>query len=224
LFALGVKSLIGYRKSQGQLAKYMAWFGFVFVIALLAFSIPSSFTLNPSTLRITYLVGEFFFFGGMVTQAAILWCLVLRPYFSIYHVTLPVAALGLVSWLYDVPHSRLSLSHNFITYLDTRFSTWVIVVMMIGLFVPVGLYFIRATAHQIGPKATVTSFVLGMMYAGFGLSAASQELISGQIVSPSSAITDIIISAMLLIALVLPWQLSVRLPGQVESLVPHNRT
>ena len=55
------------------------------------------------------------------------------------------------------------------------------------------------------------------MYAGFGLSAASKELISGQIVSPSSAIPDIIISAMLLTALVLPWQLSVKLPEQVAA-------
>jgi len=57
------------------------------------------------------------------------------------------------------------------------------------------------------------------MYAGFGLSAASQELINGQIVSPSSAIVDLIISGMLLVALVLPWQLSVKLPAQLKSPV-----
>jgi len=222
LFVLGSKSLIGYRKSRGQLAKYMTWFGFVFVISLLAFSVPSFFTLDINILHKTYSVGEFFFFGGMVTQAAILWCLVLRPYMSVYIVTLSVAVMGLITWLYDVTHTRLSLSHGFVTYLDPRVSTWVIILMMIGLFVPVGVYFIRAASHQLGTKATVTSFVLGTMYAGFGLSAASQELINGQIISPLSAIVNLIISGMLLVALVLPWQLSVKLPAPVRGVVtPH---
>jgi hypothetical protein len=217
LFVLGVKSLVGYRKTHVQLTKYMTWFSAVFFISLIAFSVPALFTLDPDNLRTTYLVGEFFFYAGMVTQAAIMWCLVLRRHFSIYYVTVPVAALALVAWLYDIPHSRLSLAHNFITYLDPQPVPWVITMMMTGLFVPVGVYFLRAAFRQTGVKATVISFVLGMMYVGIGFSTGSQELINGQIISPASAIVNLIISAMLLTALVMPWQLSVKLPGQVES-------
>jgi len=195
----------------------MTWFGFVFVLSLLAFSIPSFFTLDTGVLHNTYSIGEFLFFAGMITQAAIMWCLILRRYFSVYLVIVPAALLSLATWLYDVPRSRFSMSHGFIAYSDPKLSTWIIIIMMLGLFVPVGVYFIRAARRQIGAKATVTSFVLGMMYAGFGLSAASQELINGQIVSPASAIVNIIISAMLLVALVLPWHLSVTLSAPVRS-------
>jgi len=220
LFVLAIKSLVGYRKSRGQLAKYMAWFGFVFGISLITFSVPSLFSLDPGTLRTSYIIGEFFFYIGMVTQAAIMWCLVLRRYFSIYYVTVPVATLVLAAWLYDIPRVRLSLAHNFITYYDPRPIPWAIIMLMIGLFVPVGAYFIRAASRQIGPKATVTSFVLGMMYVGIGLSTGSEELVTGQIISPASAIVNILISAMLLIALVMPWQLKVMLPGQAGSPAP----
>ena len=217
LFVLGVKSLVGYRKTHVQLTKYMAWFSATFFVSLIFFSVPALFTLDPDKLRTTYVAGEFFFYIGMVTQAAIMWCLVLRRYFSIYYATVPVTLLALAAWLYDASHSRLSLAHNFITYLDPRPVPWVITLMMLGLFVPVGIYFIRAASGQTGIKATAISFVLGMMYVGIGFSTGSQEVINGQIISPASAIVNLIISAMLLTSLVMPWQLGVKLPGQAES-------
>ena len=91
---------------------------------------------------------------------------------------------------------------------------------MILLFVPVGVYFIRAASWQTGLKATVTSFVLGMMYAGIGLSVASEELIARQLLTPASAIVNLLIAAMLLTALSAPWQAGVKLPEQVQASVP----
>lgn len=220
LIVLGVKSVRGYRKSRGQLTKYMAWFSWVFLPCLLAFSLPAVFTLDPDVLRITSLVGEFFFFAGLVTQAAILWCLILRRYCSIYLVTVPVGLIGLACWLYDVGHSKLVVGDNFINYYDPRVISFVIAILMIGLFVPVGIYFLRAASLQVGAKATVTSFMMGLMYVGIGLSTGSQEIFSRQLVTPTAAIINLGIAVLLLFALLMPWQLGVKLPGQVQASVP----
>ncbi|HEX5744550.1 MAG TPA: hypothetical protein VFX84_03835, partial [Candidatus Saccharimonadales bacterium] len=61
LIVLGIKSTKGYRKSRGQLSKYMAWFSWVFLPCLLAFSVPAIFTLDPGIIRTTSLIGELFF-------------------------------------------------------------------------------------------------------------------------------------------------------------------
>lgn len=195
----------------------MAWFSWVFLPSLLAFSVPALFTLDPGILHTTSLIGEFFFFMGFVAQAAILWCLILRRYFSIWYVTVPVALTGLVCWLYDIPNSRLVLEDNFINYYDPRAVSIVIAILMVGLFVPVGIYFIRAASFQNGMKATATSFMLGLMYVGIGLSTASQELIARQLLTPYSAVVNLIIAAFLLTALLLPWKLSVKLPAPVQQ-------
>ncbi len=59
-----------------------------------------------------------------------------------------------------------------------------------------------------------------MMYAGMGLSIASQEIVSRQLVTPSAAVVDLIIGLMLFIALIIPWRLSVKLPAPVQTAVP----
>lgn len=220
LVVLGIRSTVGYRRSRGQLSKYMAWFSWIYLPCLLAYAIPAIFTLDPETLRRASLVGEFFFWIGFVVQAAILWCLILRRYCSIYAVTVPVAIIGLACFLYDIPTSRIVLSDNFINYYPPRIVSLATAGLMTVLFVPVGIYFIKAASWQSGAKATVTSFVMGMMYAGMGLSIASQEIISKQLVTPSAAVVDLIIGLMLFTALVIPWNLSVKLPAQVQTSVP----
>lgn len=220
LIVLGTKSTAGYHKSRVQLTKYMAWFSWVFLPCLLAFSVPPIFTLDPDILRTTSLIGEFFFYTGLVAQAAILWCLILRRYFPIYYATVPIALVSLAIWAYDIPRSQIVLSSNFVNYYDPRIISIAIAMLMIILFVPVGIYFIRAASWQSGLKATVTSFVLGMMYAGIGLSVASEELIARQLVTPASAIVNLLIAVMLLTALLAPWQLGVKLPAQAQASAP----
>lgn len=220
LVVLGLRSVVGYRKTRGQLTKYMVWFSLAFLPCLMFFSVPALFSLDHGVLLTTSIIGEFFFWAGLVTQAAILWCLVLRRYFSIYYAIVPVAAIALVCWLYDAPRSWLFLSHGFINYYDPRVTSFVIAVMMAGLFVPVGLYFIHAVSGQTGLKAKVTSFALGLMYVGIGLSAASEEVFARQLITSASAVFNLFIAAIVLVALVLPWRLSVRLPAQVQAPAP----
>lgn len=220
MVVLGIRSTVGYRRSRGQLSKYMAWFSWIYLPCLLAYSIPAIFTLDPDVLRKASLVGEFFFWIGFVAQAAILWCLILRRYFSIYYITVPVAIIGLACFIYDIPTSRIVLSDNFINYYQSRIVSLTIAGLMTALFVPVGIYFIRAASWQSGAKATVTSFVMGMMYAGMGLSIASQEIVAKQLVTPVAAVVDLIIGLMLLTALLIPWRLSVKLPAPVQTPAP----
>jgi hypothetical protein len=216
LIVLGMKSVIGYRKSRLELSKYMAWFSWVFLPCLLAFSVPALFTLDPGIIRTTSLIGEFFFFMGLVTQSAILWFLILRRYMPIYYVTGPTAALGTACWLYDIARSRVVLEQGFINYYDPRIVSIIIALMMTALFVPVGVYFIRAASLQSSFKATIASFALGMMYIGIGLSTASEELIARQLLTPYSAVVNLIIAAFVLLALLLPWKFNVRLPAPVR--------
>ena len=220
MIVLGAKSTAGYHKSRVQLTKYMAWFSWVFLPCLLAFAIPPIFTLDHDVLLKTSFVGEAFFWGGLVAQAAILWCLILRRYVSIYYATIPVALIGTACWIYNLPRASLALSDNFINYYEPYIICVVIAVLMIILFVPVGIYFIRAASWQSGLKATVTSFVLGMMYVGIGLSIASEELIAKELVTPASAVVNLLIAVMLLTALLAPWKLGVQLPAQAQAPAP----
>lgn len=217
LIVLGVKSTVGYHRSRVQLTKYMAWFSWVFLACLLAFAIPPIFTLDNRVLLISSFVGEIFFWAGLVTQAAILWCLILRRYVSIYYATVPVALIGTACWIYNLPSESVALSNNFITYYEMTIVSFAIGFLMTVLFVPVGIYFIRAASWQSGAKATVTSFVLGMMYVGIGLSVASEELIARQLVTPASAWVNILIGVLLFGALVAPWRLSVSIPAQQQT-------
>ncbi len=142
LVVLGIRSSVGYHRLRGQLSKYMAWFSWIYLPCLLAFAIPPIFTLDPDILRKASLVGEFFFWIGFVTQAAILWCLILRRYFSIYYATVPTALIGLACFIYDIPRSHTVVSGNFINYYEPRIVSLTVAVLMIALFVPVGAYFI----------------------------------------------------------------------------------
>src|SRR5680860_330710 len=107
--ALTIRSFIVYRRAYSQLTKYMCWFGVLITISLVFFGLPAFFTLDNQLLHWSYIIGEFFMYLGFIPQAAILWSLVLRRY-SVYAVTIPVAIIGLATWLYATPNSALHLN------------------------------------------------------------------------------------------------------------------
>ncbi|HUY84928.1 MAG TPA: hypothetical protein VMU97_00220 [Candidatus Dormibacteraeota bacterium] len=184
---MGVKSLQSYRHSRVELSKYITWFSFIVGVALVFFSVPSFFTLDLRTLRLLDMVGEGFFYGSMIAQAAIVWCLILRSRIPMYVLTVPVGLLGLASWLYAIPKAIIYFSaSNFITYLDPRFSTLVIATLMIFLFVPVGIYFLRLAPRQSGFKAVLNSVIFGMVYLGIGLTNGGFEIATGQVMTHTS--------------------------------------
>jgi hypothetical protein len=191
-FMLFYRSITSYHVSKNELSKYIAWFGALMGIGQAWLAVPAFFTLEPGTLRTCFLVGEFFIYGSAIAQAAVLWCLILRTRFSIYYATVPVALLGLVSWLYAIPRSTLQFTtNNFINYRDPIFSTIVVGVVLISLFVPVGIYFLRSASHQAHVKAMLTSLSLGLVYVGIGFFTGGIELLVGQVITPRSAIFDL---------------------------------
>jgi hypothetical protein len=190
-FALGYRSLVNYRRSRNELSKYLTWFGFLMGIGQAWLALPSFFTLDPDVLQTTYLIGELWIYASAVAQAGILWCLILRSRLSVYAATIPIAILGAAAWLYAIPRSTLEFSDNFIVYKDPTFSTIVIGVVLIGLFVPVGIYFIRSASQQEHTKAILTSLTLGLVYIGVGFFTGGIELLTGQVITPVSAIGDL---------------------------------
>lgn len=209
---LGGKSFFRYRRSRDELTKYIAWFALVTGLELAAYSVPSFFTLNTGSLLALGLAGEAFFYGSMLAQAAIVWFLILRPRFSIYYLIIPTGVLGLAAWLYSLPHTKLILSNNFITFLNPRFSTIVIGVLLIGLFGPVGLYFLRSAPRQAGFKAIFNSLALGLAYLGIGLIGGGFEIVTGQIMTPTSMISNTIFFTILLIAAAWPRRANAKPP------------
>lgn len=205
LLILGIKSLFGYRHSRIELSKYITWFSLIVSLALFFFSVPSFFTLNLNTLRPLDMIGEGFFYGGMISQAAIVWCLILRSRVPMYVLTIPAGLISLASWLYAIPHATIHFSsHNFITYLDPRFSTLVIAGLMIFLFVPVGVYFLRLAPRQSGFKAVMNSVVFGVVYLGIGLTNGGFEIATGQVMTPKSVYGITLFFIFLLIVAVWP--------------------
>ncbi len=186
------RSYASYRTSKNELSKYLAWFGLLMGTGQALFAVPTFFTLDSATLRTMYLSGELFVYGSAIAQAAILWCLVLRSRAPIYALTVPIGLIGTVAWLYAVPRSTLQFAPgNFINYRDPLLSTIVAGVVLIGLFVPVGIYFLHAASRQEHVKGILTSLTLGLVYVGVGFFTGGIELLNGQVITPRSAVFDL---------------------------------
>lgn len=217
ILILGIKSLLRYRRSQDELTKYISRFALVMGVTLAMFCVPSFFTLHTRTLLIWDLVGEGFFFGGMMAQAAMMWFLILRPRFSAYFVTVPVGLVGLLAWLYALPYTKLVLANNFIYFLNPRLSTVVTAMLLIGLFGPVGAYFLRSAPRQMGFKAKFTSVAVGLTYLGIGLIGGGFEIVTGQMMTPSSVTSFTIFFSVLLVAAIWPRRSSTKSSLQLPT-------
>ncbi|MFI5271017.1 MAG: hypothetical protein ACHQT9_03170 [Candidatus Saccharimonadales bacterium] len=167
-------------------------------------AIPTFFTLDPSTIRFTYHVGEFFIYSSMVAQAAVVWCLFLRSHIKLSEVVLPITAVGLISWAYAIPNATLQISNNFINYRDPTFSTVVIGLVFLSLFIPVGVYFLRSATKETRPKTVLTALGLGLVYVGVGFFTGGVELITGQVITPISAVGDLVFFFTILMVLLWP--------------------
>jgi len=203
-FALGYRSLVSYRRSANELTKYIALFGLVMGMAQALFALPPILTSDPSSLRTIYLIVELLVYTSAVAQAAIVWCLILRAHVPIYYATMPVVIVGSLAWLYSLPRASIEITDNFIKYHDPLLSTIIIGLMLILLFVPVGIYFLRSVGHQANLKAKLNSLALGILYVGIGLSTGGMELLTGQVLTPRLAIPDAILFVVLVVALLWP--------------------
>lgn len=204
ILILGVKSLLSYRRSHTELLRYAAWFAILVGISLVFFSLPALFTLNPAVLLKWDLAGEVLYYGSMVVQAAIVWLVILRRYMSVYAVTVPVALLCLSSWIYAIPRARVIASPDFVDYLDPRYSTFVLGGLLLVLFLPVGIYFLRLAPRQHGTKSVMNSLIFGLTYIGVGLTTGLIEIITGKIINRTTAPGLIVFFVILLIIALWP--------------------
>lgn len=212
-FMLCYRSFASYRRSKNELSKYLAWFGLLMGIGQAWLAVPPFFTLDPEILRKTYLAGELIIYSSAIAQAAVLWCLVLRTRVSLRTVTLPITIIGLASWLYAVPRSTIHFGeNNFIIFKDPLISTIIVGVVLVGLFVPVGIYFLRAAAKQSNPKAVLTSLALGVVYIGVGVFTGGIELLVGQVITPRSALFDLAFFFVMFSVLLWPHRTTVKTP------------
>ncbi len=217
-YMLFYRSITSYRVSRNELSKYVAWFGLSMGIGQSLLAMPAFFTLNPDTLRTTYLIGEFFIYCSAVAQSAVLWCLILRTKVPIYYATVPTALVGLASWLYAIPRSTLEFTaNNFINYRDPTFSTIVVGVVLMSLFVPVGIYFIRSASKQTHIKAILTSLSLGLVYVGIGFFTGGIELLVGQVITPRSAIFDLAFFVVMFSVLLWPKRATAAAPATNQA-------
>lgn len=195
---LGAKNLNSFRKSSNQLTKYVTWFCLTIGLGQAVMGIPSFFTLDPAILRTGYLGGLLLIYFALIIQGAVAWCLMLRKYVPIYTITLPVAIIGLGSWLYAVPRTHLSMSHHFITYAVPSLTRLTLGTLLICLFVSVGIYFLLASSSQTGIESRLMSFAFSLLYLGVGMVIGGLELVTGQVISRSSITADLVLTVVLL--------------------------
>jgi hypothetical protein len=201
-FMLCYRSYNSYKISKSELSKYIALFGLLMGFGQAWLAVPSFFSLDTNILGVTYRIGELFIYSSAVAQAAIAWCFFMRPYMKLRTVTIPIACIGFVSWLYALPYATLKISNNFINYRDPTFSTLVIAAVLIGLFVPVGIYFLKSAKKEPRLQAKLLASALGLVYIGVGFFTGGVEILSGQVITPRSAIGDLVFfSAMFLVLL-----------------------
>jgi hypothetical protein len=209
---LGGKSWLHFHRSRDDLSRYMAWFALLTGIALAMFSVPSFFTLNESVLLFWGVAGEFPFFAAMVAQAAIMWFLIIRPRFPVYYLIVPVAILGLAAAIYAVPYTQLTVEPNFILFQNPRFTALIIAALMLGLFGPVGIYFLKMAPRQDGFKSMLNAVSLSVVYLGVGVAGAGFEIIAGSIMTHFSVVTNTIFFSFFLLGVLWPRRADARLP------------
>jgi hypothetical protein len=212
-FALGIKSLLAYRKSYNLLTKYIAWFGMIMGTALLFFSVPTFFLLDTEQLRPAWVIGEFLVYSSLVVQAMILWALTLRTKVSVYLPAIAAGIVGFASWANAAPHLTLYLDTNFIGYNEPRLSTLGMALLFSVLFIPVGFHFMKATLRQNEFKARLMTFVLGMVYVGTGVSTASHLIAIGQVASITSSLGNLGFFLILLGATAWPRRAKIKTPA-----------
>jgi hypothetical protein len=198
------RSQTTYKVSKSELTKYIALFGLLMGIGQAWLAVPTFFTLNVGIIRSTYLIGEFFIYSSMVAQAAVAWCLFLRSRTKLRTVTMAIAMIGLISWAYAIPYATLQISNNFINYRDPVFSTVVIGLVFLSLFTPVGVYFLQSARKETRPKTVLTALGLGLVYVGVGFFTGGVELLTGQVITPISAIGDLVFFSIILMVLLWP--------------------
>jgi hypothetical protein len=213
-YMLGYRSYASYKVSRNELSAYLAWFGLLMGLGQSILAVPGFMTSDPSTIRTTYLIAELFIYSSMAAQAAVLWCLLLRSRIPRFYALAPVVAVGAAAWLYAIPRSTLRFTaDNFIEYRDPLFSTIVIGVFLIALFLPVGIYFLRSASRQEGTKAILTSLSLGLVYVGVGLFTGGIELLAGQVITPRSAVFDLAFFFVLFSVLLWPHRAVAKAPA-----------
>lgn len=211
--ALAGKSYLAYRESYNILTKYICWFGSIVGAALLCFSVPTLFTLNTGDLRYAWVIGELLVYISLIPQAAILWALVLRSHVSVYVPTVAVGILGLTAWVISAPGLTLYREGNFIGYSEPGVSTFIMALLLAGLFIPAGFHFMRATVRQPEFKGRLTTFVLGLVYIGIGVSTASHLLFYGQVASAASSLGNMAFFIVLLGVVIWPRKAKAKTPA-----------
>lgn len=201
---IGVKSFLRYRVYRVELSKYVAWFAIIMSAAIGMLALPSFFTLDLHVLNRYYMAAEFLFYSSMTAQSAIVWCLLLRSRFRLYQVTGIVGLIGLVAWINAFRLSYVSNLGDFLAFNDPRPLSFVIAGLMIGLFTPVGLYFLKVAPQQQGSKAIFTSATIGVVYVGIGLITGALEIFYSRLMTPGSIAGETVFFVFLLIAALWP--------------------
>jgi len=68
----------------------------------------------------------------------------------------------------------------------------------------VGLYFFRAAPKQASSKAVITSAAFGLAYLGIGLIGGGFEIVTGQLMTRTSVISNTIFFSILLVGVIWP--------------------
>jgi hypothetical protein len=90
-------------------------------------------------------------------------------------------------------------------------------VLLIGLFGPVGVYFLRQAPGQAGFKAIFTSAAVGLTYLGIGFIGGGFEIVTSQMMTPGSVIGFAIFFIVLLVSAVWPRRASAKPPLQFPT-------
>lgn len=204
IYTLGFKSLVNYRRTNNLLTKYIIWFSVLVATALVFFSVPVLFTLDTAKLRYAWVAGEFFVYLALIAQAAILWQLTLRTRVSVYVPTIITGVIGLGAWLNAAPNLTLSLRGNFISYSESGISTFAMALLIGGLYIPVGLHFLRSTLRQTDFKSRLNTFTIGMVYTGIAISITAHLLFYGQVASPVASYGNLAFFIVLLAVMAWP--------------------
>lgn len=164
ILVFAAKSFINSYRSGNELTKYFAWLALGAGIGFAFFGLPGWFTLNPTSLRIFYLIGYGIVNLSMLVQARILWFVGPKSKLPYLLLAIPVLIISLVGSTIAWRSASLTVEPGFINFIVPTQTAYLTGAMFLLLAFPTGIIFIRGGARYFELASRFKSALLGTAY------------------------------------------------------------
>ncbi len=176
----GMRGLFLYSRQKTPLILYFGLGAILGGISALMYSVPFVFTHVESTLKITTIIGDFFYYAAIIVMTRLIWYLGFNKKVNYLWVLIPyliTIAGAFISSIYYLPSINYVFSDGSVTYPVPMVASWFFAAMS-SAFVFVGLLTIFSARHITVATQRVRLYLIGSAFLVGGVLAIINFLFS----------------------------------------------